>query len=80
MEIKLNEPWITGPVRCQNVYAYIDHPFWNAENSRPITNGSISESTMGQHSSPTRLSIALRPSMKEANYSQRQVQYLLIYA
>ena len=31
MEIKLNEPWITSPVRCQNGYAYIDHPFWNAE-------------------------------------------------
>ena len=31
MDIKLNEPWITGPVRCQNGYAYIDHPFWNAE-------------------------------------------------
>ena len=31
MEIKLNEPWINGPVRCQNGYAYIDHPFWNPD-------------------------------------------------
>ncbi len=31
MEIKLNEPWITSKVRCQNGYAYIDKPFWNAE-------------------------------------------------
>ena len=31
MEIKINEPWITDKVRIQNGYAYIDHPFWNAE-------------------------------------------------
>lgn len=31
MEIKLNEPWITGKVRCQNGYAYIDNAFWNTE-------------------------------------------------
>ena len=31
MEIKINEPWITEKVRIQNGYAYIDHPFWNAE-------------------------------------------------
>ena len=31
MEIKLNEPWITCKVRCQNGYAYIDNAFWNAE-------------------------------------------------
>ena len=31
MEIKINEPWITDKVRTQNGYAYIDHPFWNAE-------------------------------------------------
>lgn len=31
MEIKINEPWITDKVRVQNGYAYIDHPFWNAE-------------------------------------------------
>ena len=31
MEINLNEPWITDKVRIQNGYAYIDHPFWNAE-------------------------------------------------
>ena len=36
MEIKLNEPWITGPVRCQNGYAYIDHPFWNAEKQQAV--------------------------------------------
>ena len=31
MELKINEPWITSKVRCQNGYAYIDKPFWNAE-------------------------------------------------
>lgn len=31
MRIKINEPWITGKVRCQNGYAYIDKPFWNAD-------------------------------------------------
>ena len=31
MTIEINEPWITGKVRCQNGYAYIDKPFWNAE-------------------------------------------------
>ena len=31
MEIKINEPWITGKVRCQNGYAYIDKAFWNTE-------------------------------------------------
>ena len=31
MEININEPWITGKVRCQNGYAYIDNAFWNAE-------------------------------------------------
>ncbi len=31
MEIVINEPWITGKVRCQNGYVYIDRPFWNAE-------------------------------------------------
>ena len=31
MEIRINEPWITDKVRIQNGYAYIDHPFWNAE-------------------------------------------------
>ncbi len=31
MEIKINEPWITGKVRCQNGYAYIDNAFWNVE-------------------------------------------------
>ena len=31
MEIKLNEPWISGKVRCQNGYAYIDNAFWNTE-------------------------------------------------
>ncbi len=31
MEIKLDEPWITGKVRCQNGYAYIDKAFWNSE-------------------------------------------------
>ena len=31
MEIKINEPWITDKVHTQNGYAYIDHPFWNAE-------------------------------------------------
>ena len=31
MEIKLDEPWITGKVRCQNGYAYIDKAFWNAD-------------------------------------------------
>ena len=31
MEIKLDEPWITGKVRCQNGYAYIDKAFWNTD-------------------------------------------------
>ncbi len=31
MSIDINEPWITGKVRCQNGYAYIDKPFWNAD-------------------------------------------------
>ena len=31
MTIEINEPWITGKVRCQNGYAYIDKPFWNPE-------------------------------------------------
>ena len=31
MELKINEPWITSKVRCQNGYAYIDKPFWNSE-------------------------------------------------
>ena len=31
MTIEINEPWIIGKVRCQNGYAYIDKPFWNAE-------------------------------------------------
>ena len=31
MKLKINEPWITSKVRCQNGYVYIDKPFWNAE-------------------------------------------------
>ena len=31
MAIEINEPWITGKVRCQNGYAYIDKPFWNPD-------------------------------------------------
>ena len=31
MVLSINEPWITGKVRCQNGYAYIDKPFWNAD-------------------------------------------------
>ncbi|WP_049945460.1 hypothetical protein [Butyrivibrio sp. AC2005] len=31
MELKINEPWMTSKVRCQNGYAYIDNPFWNSE-------------------------------------------------
>lgn len=31
MELKINELWITGKVRCQNGYAYIDKPFGNSE-------------------------------------------------
>ena len=31
MDIKINKPWITGKVRCQNSYAYIDKTFWNTE-------------------------------------------------
>ena len=27
---EIKAPWITGKVRCQNGYAYIDKPFWNA--------------------------------------------------
>ena len=34
MEIKLNEPWITNKVRCQNGYAYIDIAYWNSEKQR----------------------------------------------
>ena len=34
MEIKIDAPWIEGKVRCQNGYAYIDKPFWNAEKQR----------------------------------------------
>ena len=30
MEVNVNAPWIDGKVRCQNGYAYIDKPFWNA--------------------------------------------------
>ena len=29
MQIKIDEPWISGKVRCQNGYVYIDKPFWN---------------------------------------------------
>ena len=31
MEIVINEPWITGKIRCQNGYVYIDRASWNAE-------------------------------------------------
>ena len=31
MEIKIDEPWITSKVRCQNGYVYIDKAFWNTE-------------------------------------------------
>lgn len=34
MEIKINESCITDKVRCQVGYAYIDKPFWNADNKR----------------------------------------------
>ena len=34
MELRINEPWITGKVRCQGGYAYIDRPFWNTEKQR----------------------------------------------
>lgn len=30
VELKVEAPWIDGKVRCQNGYAYIDKPFWNA--------------------------------------------------
>lgn len=31
MSLHIDEPWITGKVRCQNGYVYIDKGFWNAE-------------------------------------------------
>lgn len=31
MNLKINEPWITSKVRCQNGYVYIDKGFWNPE-------------------------------------------------
>ena len=31
MELKINKPWITSKVRCQNGYVYIDKAFWNSQ-------------------------------------------------
>ncbi len=31
MKVKIDAPWITEKIRCQNGYVYIDRPFWNAE-------------------------------------------------
>jgi hypothetical protein len=31
MSLVLNDPWITGKVRCQNGYVYIDNASWNSE-------------------------------------------------
>ena len=31
MEIRIDEPWITSKVRCQNGYVYIDKAFWNSQ-------------------------------------------------
>ena len=28
MELKIDEPWITSKIRCQNGYVYIDKAFW----------------------------------------------------
>jgi len=31
MSLKVDAPWITSKVRCQNGYVYIDQPYWNAK-------------------------------------------------
>ena len=31
MELKIDEPWITSKIRCQNGYVYIDKAFWNSQ-------------------------------------------------
>jgi len=31
VSLKVDAAWITGKVRCQNGYVYIDQPYWNAE-------------------------------------------------
>ena len=60
MEIKLDEPWITGPIRCQKGYAYTDSPFWNVDKQLADHKREYIGKYDGSVITPDKNSIALR--------------------
>ena len=80
MKLKINEPWITSKVRCQNGYVYIDKPFWNAENSALTINASTSASMMEKHLLQTKPFTISKLSMSRALQHLGPGRFLLISA